>query len=245
MRTKADPVPGNIIYSIGSIIVAAAAQVRSFKLMIGGRVILALGDIATQVAQYKVFSSWFSPNNGFASTLGIELGIKKIGGFVGKSSANIIAKNTGNFAWVFWVSVFMNIFTNVLTLVFYWFNGIAHNKFGNVTDPATGEKLTEKSKKFQPKKVLELPWVFWAIIAFSLFQTSTAIVFTQNATELAEKRFNTDSITAGWYSATLQYAGFFLVPCIGAFIDVLGNRITLRKSQNQAGDGLKSLKQNF
>ncbi|KAG6357355.1 hypothetical protein INS49_013231 [Diaporthe citri] len=187
---------GNIIYSIGSIIVAAAAQVRSFKLMIGGRVILALGDIATQVAQYKVFSSWFSPNNGFASTLGIELGIKKIGGFVGKSSANIIAKNTGNFAWVFWVSVFMNVFTNVLTLLFYWFNGIAHKKFGNVTDPATGEKLTEKSKKFQPKKVLELPWVFWAIIAFSLFQTSTAVVFTQNATELAEKRFNTDSITA-------------------------------------------------
>lgn len=226
---EADPTPGNIIYSIGSIIVAAAAQVRSFKLMIGGRVILALGDIATQVAQYKVFSSWFSPNNGFASTLGIELGIKKIGGFVGKSSANIIAKNTGNFAWVFWVSVFMNVFTNVLTLVFYWFNGIAHKKFGNVTDPATGEKLTEKSKKFQPKKVLELPWVFWAILAFSLFQTSTAIVFTQNATELAEKRFNTDSITAGWYSATLQYAGFFLVPCIGAFIDILGNRVTLRE----------------
>lgn len=197
--------------------------------MIGGRVILALGDIATQVAQYKVFSSWFSPNNGFASTLGIELGIKKIGGFVGKSSANIIAKNTGNFAWVFWISVFMNVFTNVLTLVFYWFNGIAHKKFGNMTDPATGEKLTEKSKKFQPKKVLELPWVFWTIMAFSLFQTSTAVVFTQNATELAEKRFDTDSITAGWYSATLQYAGFFLVPCIGAFIDILGNRVTLRK----------------
>ncbi|KAH0419969.1 major facilitator superfamily transporter [Colletotrichum camelliae] len=218
---------GNIIYSIGSILVAAAAQIRSFKLMIGGRVILALGDIATQVAQYKVFSSWFSPNNGFASTLGLELGIKKIGGFVGKSSANVIAKNTGNFAWVFWVAVFMNIFTNVMTVGFYKFNSVAHQKFGNMKDPATGEKLTEKLKKFQPKKVLELPWVFWAIMAFSLFQTSAAIVFTQNATELAEKRFKTDAITAGWYSATLQYAGFFLVPCIGAFIDLLGNRITL------------------
>ncbi|KEY66060.1 hypothetical protein S7711_09425 [Stachybotrys chartarum IBT 7711] len=218
---------GNGIYTVGSIIVAAAAQVRSFKLMIGGRVILALGDIATQVAQYKVFSSWFSPNNGFASTLGLELGIKKIGGFVGKSSANIIAKNTGDFAWVFWVSVFMNILTNILTLVFYRFNGIAHTRFRNVADPATGERLTEKSKKFEPKKILELPWAFWSIMAFSLFQTSTAVVFTQNATELAEKRFNTDSITAGWYSATLQYAGFFLVPCVGAFIDILGNRVTL------------------
>lgn len=236
-RSSLTRVTGNIIYSIGSVIIAAAAQLRSFKLMIGGRVILAFGDIATEVAQYRVFSSWFAPNNGFASTLGTQLGTKKIGSFVGKSSANIIAKKTGNFAWVFWVAVLMNVFTNVLTLVLYWFNGIARKKFGNVEDPATGEKLTEKSKKFQPKMVLELPWVFWAIILFSLFETSAAVVFTQNATELAEKRFNTNSITAGWYSATLQNAGFFLVPCIGAFIDILGNRITLRKSQSQAQAG--------
>ncbi|KAG8163091.1 hypothetical protein KVR01_007569 [Diaporthe batatas] len=218
---------GNMIYSIGSIIIASAAQARSFKLMVGGRVMLALGEIATKVAQFRVFSSWFSPNHGFATTLGIELGIKKIGGFVGKSSANIIAKKTGNFAWVFWISVLMNVLANVLTFVFYRFNATARKKFENVTDPATGEKLIEKSEKFQPKKVLELPWIFWAVVAFSFFETSADTVFTQNATELAEKKFHTDSITAGWYSASAQYAGFFLAPCVGAFIDILGNRITL------------------
>jgi MFS family permease len=83
---------GNAIYSIGSILIAAAAQVRSFRFMIAGRIIAALGDIATQIAQYKIFSSWFPPSSGFASTLGLELGIGKIGSFVGKSSANIIAK---------------------------------------------------------------------------------------------------------------------------------------------------------
>lgn len=83
---------GNILYTIGSILVAAAAQSRSWKFMIGGRVVQALGDIATQVAQYKIFSSWFPPNNGFASTLGLELGLGKIGSFVGTSSANIISK---------------------------------------------------------------------------------------------------------------------------------------------------------
>src|SRR4051794_22588592 len=83
---------GNIVYTIGSILVAAATTVRSFNFMIGGRIVLALGDIATQIAQYKMFSSWFPPSNGFASTLGFELAIGKIGGFVGKSTANIIAK---------------------------------------------------------------------------------------------------------------------------------------------------------
>ncbi|KAH6629754.1 major facilitator superfamily domain-containing protein [Boeremia exigua] len=218
---------GNFIYSVGSILVAGAAQTRSYKFMLAGRVVRALGDIATQVAQYKVFSSWFAPSNGFASTLGFELGIGKIGAFAGKSSANIIAKRTGNFAWVFWVAVFMNLFTNVMTGVFYWFTKVANRKFHGVTDPATGERLAEKSKKFELHKVLELPWTYWVVMTFSLFETSTAIVFLQNATELAEQRFGTDSIVAGWYSATLQYAGFFVVPLLGVFLDLFGQRISV------------------
>lgn len=82
---------GNIVYSIGAILVAAAAQIRSFNFMIGGRIILAIGDIATQIAQYQVFSAWFAPNNGFGSTLGLELMVAKLGAFTGTSTANIIA----------------------------------------------------------------------------------------------------------------------------------------------------------
>ncbi|KAF2790146.1 major facilitator superfamily transporter [Melanomma pulvis-pyrius CBS 109.77] len=218
---------GNILFTFGSILVASAAQVRSFNFMIGGRVVLALGDIATQVAQYKIFSSWFPPSNGFASTLAFELAMGKIGGFVGTATANVISKRTGNFAWTFWVSVFVNLFTNATTILFYWFNTVAHRKFAPVSDPSTGEKLTERSKSFEFKKVLELPWTFWCVIAFSLFETSTAIIFQQNATEMAEQRFNVDAIKAGWYSATVQYAGFFLVPFLGVFIDLFGNRISL------------------
>jgi MFS family permease len=83
---------GNAIVTVGSVLVAASTTVRSYKFMIGGRMIAALGDIATQTAQYKIFSSWFPPNNGFASTLALELAIGKIGGFVGKSTANVISK---------------------------------------------------------------------------------------------------------------------------------------------------------
>ncbi|KAH7309162.1 major facilitator superfamily domain-containing protein [Stachybotrys elegans] len=218
---------GNAIYSIGSILVAGGAQTRSYNFMIAGRVIRALGDIATQAAQYKVFSSWFAPSGGFASTIGFQLGIGKLGAFAGKSSANIIAKRTGDFAWVFWIAVFMNLFTNVMTVIFYFFTRVAWKKFPGTHDPATGEKLVEKTKKFEIKKVFDLPWSFWCVMLFSLFETSTAIVFLQNATELAEQRFGTSSITAGWYTATLQYAGFFVVPVLGVFLDLLGHRVSI------------------
>ncbi|KAA8568648.1 hypothetical protein EYC84_007659 [Monilinia fructicola] len=218
---------GNIIFTIGSILIAGAAQTRNYQFMIGGTIVQAFGDIATQVAQYKVFSSWFAPNHGFASTLALELGIGKIGAFVGKSSANIIAKNTGNFANVYWVSVAMNLFCNLMTLGFYIFTRYANKRFPSTADPATGEKLTEGNKKFELRKVLELPWTFWVVLAFSLFETSTAGIFTSNATEMAEQRLGISSVKAGWYTAAIQYGGFFFVPLIGMFIDVWGNRITL------------------
>ncbi|EME41574.1 hypothetical protein DOTSEDRAFT_55365 [Dothistroma septosporum NZE10] len=218
---------GNIVYSIGSIIIAAATTVRSYKLMIGGIVIQSLGDIATQVAQYRIFSSWFAPSHGFAATLGLELGIGKIGSFIGQATANPIAIGTGDFSWVYWTAVFMNIFTNLATIVFWFFRKYCERHYSDMVDPATGEKLRENTKKFETEKVLQLPWPFWAIILFTTFETSTAIVFSQNATELAEQRFNVSSVKGGWYSATAQYIGFFLVPCLGVFLDLVGNRITV------------------
>ncbi|KAF7901650.1 uncharacterized protein EAF01_006949 [Botrytis porri] len=218
---------GNIIFTIGSILIAGAAQTRNYQFMIGGTIVQAFGDIATQVAQYKVFSSWFAPNHGFASTLALELGIGKIGAFVGKSSANIISKNTGNFANVYWVSVAMNIFCNLMSLGFYIFTRFANKKFPSTSDPATGEELTEGNKRFELRKVLELPWTFWVILAFSLFETATAGLFTSNATEMAEQRLGVSSVQAGWYTSAIQYGGFFFVPLIGIFVDVWGNRVTL------------------
>lgn len=121
----------------------------------------------------------------------------------------------------------MNLFTNVATLIYYYFSKWAEKRYGNLTDPATGEKLTERNEKFEIKKMLELPWTFWLVILFSLFETSTAIVYSANATELAQERFNISAVTAGWYSALSQYLGFFLVPLLGIFIDILGQRLSV------------------
>ncbi|KAF5026921.1 hypothetical protein F66182_951 [Fusarium sp. NRRL 66182] len=218
---------GNAIFSVGAILIAAATTVRNFRFMIGGVVIQALGDVATQVAQYKIFSSWFPPNSGFASTLAFELGIGKIGSFVGKATANVIATNLGDFSWAYWMAVFMNLFTNVATLFFWWFTRWCEKRYSATRDPATGEKLTENNNKFEVSKMLSLPWSFWMVCLFSLFQTSTAGTFSSNSTELAEKRFNVSAVKAGWYASMSQYLGFFFVPLVGIFIDLFGQRLTI------------------
>lgn len=147
----------------------------------------------------------------------------------------------------------MNLFTNAATCFFWLFNRYCEKHFRGREDKATQETLTEKNRKFELRKMFQLPWMFWAILAFSMFQTSTASVFSSNATELAEKRFNVDAIKAGWYSSLAQYAGrsptdftlqeisltkpgFFLVPCLGVFIDILGHRASVRKYLTHAAE---------
>lgn len=103
----------------------------------------------------------------------------------------------------------MNLFGNAATVAFWMFNRYCIKHYKGRQDVATGKNLTEKNRKFEFKKMFQLPWMFWVVLAFSLFQTSTASVFSQNSTELAEKRFNVDAIMAGWYSALAQYAGGF------------------------------------
>ncbi|KAK8174022.1 MFS transporter [Phyllosticta citrichinensis] len=199
---------------------------RSLNTMVGDTIIQALGDMATQCAQYKIFSSWFPPSGGFATILGVEIGIGKVGSFVGKSSANIIAKNTGDFKWVYLVALLVNLFTVCTSAAFLFFKKRYSHFFFNNKDPATGEQLKDSNKRFNAQKMLQLPWTFWAIMLFSLFYTTTAMVFNQNATDLAEQRFHVSAITAGWYSSMSQFLGFFLTPLLGIFLDVLGNRLT-------------------
>ena len=220
---------GNLLFTAGSILVAAATTTRNFKFMLGAMVIQSLGDVATQVAQYKVFSSWFAPSDGFASTLGFELGLGKIGSFVGQTTANVIATNLGDFSWTYWMSVVMNVFTNLVTVAYYLFTRWCDKKYSNrgKSDPATGEVLMENNRKLEWKQFLNLPWSFWCVMLFTVFQTTTASVFGSNATELAEQRFHVSSIKAGFYSSLTQYMGFFLVPLLGLFIDILGHRMSV------------------
>ncbi|CCT63551.1 related to MFS transporter [Fusarium fujikuroi] len=217
---------GTAVDTFGAIMVATATQVRSFKFMIVGSIIESLGEVAISTAQYKILSSWFAPSSGFASSVGIEHGIGKIGSFVAKSTANIIAHNLG-LSWAYWMIVFMNLFTNAIALLFWWMTRQCEKRYTHIKDPATGETLTENTKKFQIRKIILLPWSFWLVCLFTMLEDPLSNLFSRNSTELAEQRFNISPSKAGLYSAVSHYSGFFLAPLIGIFIDVFGQRITL------------------
>ncbi|KAL4889905.1 major facilitator superfamily domain-containing protein [Aspergillus ambiguus] len=215
---------GKLIYTLGSMLVAAATTVRSYDFMVTGRIILSIGHISTQIAQYKMFSAWFSPGNGFAMTLGFEAAASKVGGFVGRATANIISQDCG-FVWAFWVAVFINLTGNAATILFWLLDRYCDRHYDPPKDEATGDNLRRSNKKFKLTKILQLPWMYWVIMAYAVFESTTTSVFSQNSTELTEKLFHLDPISAGWYSAVAQYGGFFLAPLMGYCLDHYGKRV--------------------
>lgn len=130
---------------------------------------------------------------------------------------------------MYWISFFVNVFTNVCCGAFYWFTHKTGSKYADVVDPATGGKLEKRSKRLELGKVLELPWSFWLILSYGLFTTGIIVIFNGNATEFAEQRFQISAVTAGWYAVLAKDAAFILNPFVGIFIDWMGNRVTFSK----------------
>jgi hypothetical protein len=130
---------------------------------------------------------------------------------------------------VYWIAFFVNLFTNAACAAFYWFTHKSRGKYGCVRDPATGIRLRERANKYDLKKIFELPWTFWLVLAFSPFTTSTSVIFNANATEFAQHRFNVPAVKAGWYVAVMKYGGFAIIPAVSIFSDIFGQRVTFSK----------------
>ncbi|EOD43208.1 putative mfs transporter protein [Neofusicoccum parvum UCRNP2] len=218
---------GSAVGVTGSIIVASAVQVRSYKLMVFGSGVLALGNIFNATARYRLFSSWFPPSHGFALTLSLELAAAKIGLLVSKATANVIAEGAGDIAWTFWVAMFADMFVFMVAILVLFFVRSCRKKYSVFQDPSTGEQLLERTNRFEAKRITELPWPFWCIVVYHVFETTNHLTFTQNATELAEKRFHVSSKTAGWISGVVMGGNFFLLPLFGYFMDVVGHRLSV------------------
>ncbi|KAF9886548.1 hypothetical protein FE257_011320 [Aspergillus nanangensis] len=212
---------GKALYTFGTILVAAAVTVRSYKFMIVGRIVAALGNVSTEMAEYKMFSSWFAPSQGFAFLVALRQASAKAGAFIGKGTANTIAEDRG-LEWVFRVAVFVNLFGNISTIAFWIINRYCEQHYEDPKDMATQENL--RKAKFEFRKLKDLPWMYWSIMGFALFEASTSVTFSQNATELAEMRFHVDPVAAGWYAAVSQNGGLFFVPLLGMFLDRFGHR---------------------
>ena len=89
-------------------------------------------------------------------------GIANLAQFTGQSTANVIAKNLGTFAWALWISAIIALFSVLCAIIVFFLDKWLCKKY-EVTDKTDGLSLKSHTRKgvFSLKAIRHLPVTFW------------------------------------------------------------------------------------
>ncbi|GJJ11616.1 hypothetical protein Clacol_005852 [Clathrus columnatus] len=211
----------------GSMIIAGAAtnNLNSFVLLVVGKVIAAIGDSSLDNAQHRIFSTYFAPGKGFAFSIGMIWSVANLGQFVGQSTANVITRNLGSYAWSLWISAIVSAFSFLCAITLVVIDKGLSSRY-HITDQTNGGKHQGKTQSniFSIKALRKLSATFWIIVAFAVFENAGVQSFISISTQFAQQRLKKGAVIGGWVSSFYLLLPIGLTPFLGVWIDAFGNR---------------------
>ncbi|KIM61697.1 hypothetical protein SCLCIDRAFT_865222 [Scleroderma citrinum Foug A] len=212
----------------GSIVQAATAteKINSYSLLMAGRVIAALGQGSLDIAQHKIFATYFAPGKGFAVSMGMMGSIAILFHFVGQSTANVIAKESHSYSWTLWISAFISFWSFLSSVAVISLDKYLRAHYNVIDEVDEGEQC-KKTLKTNWRVVRKLPFTFWIVTLFAAHQSAGMGAFMSISTQYAQQRLRKSSVTEGWVSSFCLLLPICIVPLEGLFIDMFGHRIAL------------------
>ncbi|CAG8456318.1 14922_t:CDS:2 [Funneliformis mosseae] len=206
------------LIAMGNILVALSTDLRSFAVMVIGRILYGIGSGTIVIVQVTILSHWFK-GKGLAIAVGIQIAASRLFGFLANITVIPITKLTGSYKWAFWFAAFLCIFSMLTNLAYVLLMKILNEKI------KTQELLKLKQKKrFDPKKLLIFPAIYWIIVSLEFVLGSVWTSFLTINTELVKIRWNHTDEIAAYNSNISQLFPIFISPFLGYFLDRFGNR---------------------
>ncbi|KAJ3479652.1 hypothetical protein NLI96_g8903 [Meripilus lineatus] len=205
---------------------AATNHLNSYPLLIVGKVLAAIGDGSLDNAQHRIFATYFSPGRGFAFSIGAIWGVANLAQFTGQSTANIISRNLGSYAWALWISSIIALFSFICAITVFFLDRYLRNRY-DVTDQTSGRRHVGASKAgvFNLKAIRHLPMSFWLVVLFAIFENAGVQSFVSISTQFAQQRLKKGAVIGGWVSSFYLLLPACLTPFLGIYIDFFGQRI--------------------
>ncbi|KAL1943261.1 hypothetical protein VTO73DRAFT_4336 [Trametes versicolor] len=205
---------------------AATNHLNSYPLLIVGKVLAAIGDGSLDNAQHRIFSTYFAPGRGFAFSIGAIWCVANLAQFTGQSTANIIARNLGTYAWALWISSVIAGFSFACAITVFFLDRYLRARY-DVTDQTNGRRHTGAVRRgtFNLKAIRHLPMTFWLVVAFAVFENAGVQSFVSISTQFAQQRLKKGAVIGGWVSSFYLLLPAGLTPFLGIYIDVYGKRI--------------------
>ncbi|KAM5537436.1 hypothetical protein V8D89_008955 [Ganoderma adspersum] len=214
----------------GAVIMSGAAtnNLNSYPLLILGKVIAAIGDGSLDNAQHRIFSTYFAPGRGFAFSIGMIWSVANLAQFTGQSTANIITQNLGSYAFALWISSAISMFSLLCAITVFFLDRYLRVRY-DVTDQTSGKRHTgpgqARSGKFDIRAIKRLPFSFWLVVLFAIFENAGVQSFVSISTQFAQQRLKKGAVIGGWVSSFYLLLPAGLTPFLGIYIDVFGQRI--------------------
>ncbi|KAI9313833.1 major facilitator superfamily domain-containing protein [Dichotomocladium elegans] len=215
----------------GSFCTAVAAEWRSFPLMVLSRVLFGMGSGLIVTMQESLLSKWFQTSGLASLVIGIQLTTSRLASFVGMLVANLVAEQTGNWVWPFWIAFILCLFSILM-------NGVYTLVVMHVTRPATATAVSTLATQNNKERThhhpsllstaLQFPDFYWAILGIEFMYSAVWSSFITISAELVQTRSEDISGRSAGYQASMA----LIVPVIGSplvgmFMDKFGHRVTM------------------
>ncbi|RIA97990.1 major facilitator superfamily domain-containing protein [Glomus cerebriforme] len=210
------------LIAIGNIFVALSTNLKSFVVMVIGRILYGIGSGTIITVQVAILSHWFK-GKGLAIVVGIQIATSRMSSFLGNLTVVPIKEITGFYGWAFWFSAFLCVISLIINISYVLLMRILNERLSNQ------EMMNIKQKRhFSFKKLLLFPTIYWIFVLLEFQLGSAWTSFLHIHTELVKTRWNnTDEISdeyAAYNSSIAQFLPIFISPFLGYFLDRFGNR---------------------
>ena len=93
--------------------------------------------------------------------------------FTGQSTANVITRNLGSYAWALWISSVIALFSFLCAVTVFFLDRYLRKKY-NVTDFTSGKRHVGavKGGTFNLRAIRHLPLTFWLVVLFAIFENA-------------------------------------------------------------------------
>ncbi|KAJ7714783.1 MFS general substrate transporter [Mycena olivaceomarginata] len=206
-----------LFHLAGSAIEAGSVtgHLRSYPVLVLGKVVAAVGDGSLDNAQHRIFSTYFAPGKG------IIWSIANLAQYTGQTTANVITQ-----IWVH--SRGISFFSSICAIGVFFLDRYLR-KIYDITDQTSGLRHVGASKTgvFKLNAIRYMPATFWFIVLFAIFENAGVQSFVSISTQFAQQRLKKGAVVGGWVASMYLLLPIGLTPFIGIFVDLFGHRITL------------------
>ncbi|KAF0408075.1 MFS general substrate transporter [Gigaspora margarita] len=213
------------LIAAGNILVALSTNLRSFPMMVSGRILYGIGSGTIITIQTTILSHWFK-GKGLSIALGIQIATARLASFLANLTVVPIKRVAGFYGWAFWFAALLCMVSLVINIVYIYVMKIINE---NLSEQEI-KKLKQK-KTFNPRILLCLPTIYWIFVLLEFEFGSSWTSFLHINTELIKTRWHLSNEEAANRSSFAQFLPIFITPFLGYFLDRFGRRsITLISS---------------